>query len=831
MDQQYDSVGAARQSQTTSSTPGRAHDRPPIPPLHQNISSASEPTGSPAISDQPPVRPATVTATFATPPRIRRRNRVITSCLECRRRKLKCDKLHPCTNCVRGGARDCIFLAPTLDAVAQSKLTEMKEKVGTLERMLERDVTRGGVAAGRTPTGNAPPGELGSIKLEEHDIGIEDTSPLEDDREFNLEPTPLAVSDAAYEDDADDDLFDLGVRFGKMRLNERLGGYFRPRIAEETFLGDKADEKSIKIERALRKARENQGDPLPPAPDRPEVSIEDLRRPGPSYIAPSSGYFLGGNVAANTVETNSLIDFLPSKTGSDRLVQQYFHAVHPVARAVHQPSFHRLYNSFWADVARGFEPPASTFAVVLAVVFSAVASMREDAVDANFGVQKESLVENFRVGTEMALARANFLRSTKFETLQAFVLYLIPLCRDQISRAHSALVGTAIRIAQCMGLHRDGENYRSAPIERHVRRIIWHQICFLDIRTCEAQGPQPTIRRDEYDVQIPQNINDADLEDPTRASSVTRNQWTDATFSIIRFECIEMHRLLWVDRLRLEKKKISLMAILSKIERFRSTMQEKYGRILDPRIPVQKCAKLVMELLMGRMHIMVLHRFHDVVSQAIPDRFRQLIISSGTYQLECAVQLDTDPSLAPWAWYLGAHQQYHTAFLLLIEVFFNPARPEADRIWACCDYVFETEPDMTRNEKAQVILKDLRNKSAAYRDLRKLRASKEMEVKLGIRESEPDQDGSGANVPSTQVQTAEQSNVGINKSASTAAPHSIAQEVSAAPSVTAAKPPNGGQDPAANTKDEIMKDIDWDEWDRLFPPNGLIGDLSLLMEK
>lgn len=50
----------------------------------------------------------------ASTPRIRRRNRMITSCLECRRRKLKCNKSHPCTNCVKF-ARDCVFLAPALD--------------------------------------------------------------------------------------------------------------------------------------------------------------------------------------------------------------------------------------------------------------------------------------------------------------------------------------------------------------------------------------------------------------------------------------------------------------------------------------------------------------------------------------------------------------------------------------------------------------------------------------------------------------------------------------------------------------------------------------------
>lgn len=52
-------------------------------------------------------------------------------------------------------------------------------------------------------------------------------------------------------------------------------------------------------------------------------------------------------------------------------------------------------------------------------------------------------------------------------------------------------------MAECMGLHRDGQTYGMNPLETHVRRLIWYQLCFLDIRTCEAQGPRPTIRRDE----------------------------------------------------------------------------------------------------------------------------------------------------------------------------------------------------------------------------------------------------------------------------------------------------------------------------------------------
>ena len=63
---------------------------------------------------------------------------MITSCLECRRRKLKCDRLHPCSNCSKF-KRDCLFLAPALDSASRMKLTELKEKMGSLERVLERD--------------------------------------------------------------------------------------------------------------------------------------------------------------------------------------------------------------------------------------------------------------------------------------------------------------------------------------------------------------------------------------------------------------------------------------------------------------------------------------------------------------------------------------------------------------------------------------------------------------------------------------------------------------------------------------------------------------------
>jgi len=155
-------------------------------------------------------------------PRVRRRNRVIASCLECRRRKLKCDKLAPCTNCTRF-RRDCLYLAPALDSASQQKLAEIKNRMGNLEQSLERDVVR------RTTSDSA----TDHIKIEEISDDDDDDDVPEAEDEENLVPTPFAALDQVYDNHDADDLMDLGVRLGKMRLSDRIGGFARPRMAQE----------------------------------------------------------------------------------------------------------------------------------------------------------------------------------------------------------------------------------------------------------------------------------------------------------------------------------------------------------------------------------------------------------------------------------------------------------------------------------------------------------------------------------------------------------------------------------------------------------------------
>ncbi|KIW15961.1 hypothetical protein PV08_06011 [Exophiala spinifera] len=634
--------------------------------------------------------------------RVRRRNRMITSCLECRRRKLKCDKLHPCTNCSKF-SRDCLFLAPALDSVSQQRLNEIKEKMGSLERVLEQDVAR---REGKsTPSSSENSQRRTSADLPGGEYSSSDNEAAVPDDIKGLEPTPMAVIDGAYEDDTNDDVLDLGVKIGKMsRLTERLGGFFRPRIGEE--VASQLDDPNVDHRTADEK--------LSAVPQLPDHGY-DFLAPGPTYIAPGSG-FLFGDVGSK----RSLINFLPAKGAGDLLIRKYYENVHFPVRVVHWPSFQLHYDNFWTAVLAGLEPPAWQQSLVLATLFSAVASMADGDVAAIFARPKSTVLGNFQTGTEVALSKASFLRATKLETLQALVIYLIPMCRDQISRAHSVIVGMAIRLAECMGLHRDPEDvYGLNPVECHVRRIVWFQLCALDFRTCETQGPRPGIKREDYDTRFPMNINDTDLllANPQEA----KDQWTDMTLSRIRFECLEMQRIIWFDRIRLEKKKISLTHLLGKVESFRRAMESKYNKTFDLEVPIQNYAHLLMTLLIQRMYVMILHRYLNNANNVVPERLGQLTVQSALKACESAIAMERLPLLEKWKWFGGAHQQWHMAFLLLTIIYNEPHMRDADRVWDVLDYVFEPDPTLSRTQRARTIIAALRDRTNVYRELRRIR--------------------------------------------------------------------------------------------------------------
>jgi hypothetical protein len=280
-----------------------------------------------------------------------------------------------------------------------------------------------------------------------------------------------------------------------------------------------------------------------------------------------------------------------------------------------------------------------------------------------------------------------------------------------------------------MGLHRDGSHYGLGAVEIHVRRIIWYQLCFLDIRTCEATGPRPQIHREDFDTQLPLNVNDIDLEGPNPPTQDSPG-WTDMTCTRMRFECSEMHRYIWRERPRVEDKTISLTTMIGKVQAFVLETERKYMPMLDKNIPLHYMTMLIYRLLTFRMYVMILHRYATSPGKPMPERLRKILLSSGVQQVECAIIIETSPVVAKWSWILGALHQYHSAILLLSELYATPEHYFEDRIWDTLDYVFELPSDMTRREKATSVFSEIVQKSEYFHSLRRVRTPKKLEESL-----------------------------------------------------------------------------------------------------
>ena len=182
------------------------------------------------------------------------------------------------------------------------------------------------------------------------------------------------------------------------------------------------------------------------------------------------------------------------------------------------------------------------------------------------------------------------------------------MCRSIISRTLATLIASAIDLARGIGLNKDGTHYGYDAVETQVHRMIWHQLCFLDIRVCETQSPRARIRKDEFDADFPLNVDDSELRFPRESS----DEWTSMTLSNARMECNEKIREIYAARQRTRQGDESayVKKMLGTIHEFKEYMENKYHPMIDDEVPIQHYTRLVIELHCQRMVGIVLHEYH-----------------------------------------------------------------------------------------------------------------------------------------------------------------------------------------------------------------------------
>lgn len=156
----------------------------------------------------------------------------------------------------------------------------------------------------------------------------------------------------------------------------------------------------------------------------------------------------------------------------------------------------------------------------------------------------------------------------------------------EVGRSVWVLNGLAIRLAQSIGLHRDGAYLQLSPFETEMRLRLWWHLCVLDSRAPEDQGFQPTIDLINRELRLPLNVNDNQIYPEMTRLPVESDGWTEMSFFLIQTEsCRLLHPILDIQEQHSADAVLDITEKREMIQARGQYLSAKYGILSGSGIP------------------------------------------------------------------------------------------------------------------------------------------------------------------------------------------------------------------------------------------------------
>lgn len=411
----------------------------------------------------------------------------------------------------------------------------------------------------------------------------------------------------------------------------------------------------------------------------PSDDEDDYASPETSQSSEHQGFMFGFS------STN--VDMLSLHPPIERALefwQLYKENVDPLVKVLHIPSIEpTLLDAFThpEKVPKGLE------SLMFSIYYGAVTSTLPEVCEEKWGVTRDSLLTKYRFGLEQALARANFLFCDETVILQAFVVFLMLLRRNDDARKIWTLTGLVVRIAQTLGIHRDGSHFALAPFEIEMRRRLWWQVCILDARASEDHGCDPTIVEAQFDTKMPLNVNDSDLDPEMKEFPPERTGFTEITFCLIRFEVINIFRRIFYvpPGPNVCNAYFSSLTIPEKekwISDCHQRLEDKYLKDGDMSIPLFWVTATISRLVMSKMWLVVYHPHQRRDGGAsLPQETKDKLFITSLENIEYSVLLETEARTMKWGWLFRTYVQWHAIAFLLSELCVRTKGEAVERAW------------------------------------------------------------------------------------------------------------------------------------------------------
>lgn len=359
-------------------------------------------------------------------------------------------------------------------------------------------------------------------------------------------------------------------------------------------------------------------------------------------------------------------------------------------------------------------------ALMFSIYYAAVTSMEEDDVVTNFGAAKADLNLKYRRGLEHALAEADFLSDPNIVLVQAFAIFLMLVRRHDNPRYVWMMTGLLIRMAQAIGLHRDGSRFpHLTPFEVEQRRRLWWMICVIDVRASEDQGTEFTISRDSFDTKMPLNINDEDLGPDTKETPPARETLTDMSFALAMLELADVTKQIMASTIdgvgpSLEDQVRLLDDVCQRVEHGYFQFSAERGDILH------WVGFTCLRLLRSKLTLLIyLPALFASPNERFSEEIRDKLLVAAIEVAEYNHALNSEQKCCQWRWIYQTYTHWYAIVYLMIEICRRKWSPVIERAWVDLHstWLIPSQHSMSKHARVWVPLRKLMAKARKQREM------------------------------------------------------------------------------------------------------------------
>ncbi|RGP67101.1 hypothetical protein FSPOR_6157 [Fusarium sporotrichioides] len=612
------------------------------------------------------------------------------SCVVCRSRKVRCDKLSPCSNCRRAN----------IPCVVPSN-----DRPPRWARRLERFTSAGAGQVNNNLEGHQVLDRLHTLEnlVKELRSQLELANATSSRGASSEAASPPENTRAATSPSSASTTSDVQKHFGRMVLkdaNQRryISSGFWSRISDE-LEGLKVDTRRMGDDSASSDEQE-----LTNTHSTQELHRDPVERHAFLFqhdLSPSSH----GNQ-----------DFTPLPSQIPFLLDVFEENINIIMYIVHMPTIRKMVRS-----SRGLTPSIDfkNQALLFSIYYAAITSMEDEDVVTNFGATKAELNLKFRRGLEQALAKADFLNDPDIVHVQSLTIFL-SLARRYDSPVYVwMMTGLMIRMAHAVGLHRDGSRFSHlSPYEVEQRRRIWWMVIVIDIRASEDQGTEFTISKDSFDTKMPLNINDSDLGPDTKHVPVEREGVTDMSLAIAMCELANVSMQMMTSSLQSGSPSLDDQAQL--LDDYRKKLEDGYFRYsIDPDDIINWVGVVVTRLVLSKLTLLVyLPSLFTSPSDRFSDEVRDRLLIAAIEIAEHNHSLNAETRCRQWRWIYQTYTHWYAIVWLLIEISRRQWSPIIERAWIALhsEWLIPSRNSMAKNMRMWIPLRKLMTKARNHRD-------------------------------------------------------------------------------------------------------------------